>query len=114
MEIVGLVILLVIAYFALSAVVGTAMGIVGLIIPILIWMASGFIAGKLVRGEGYSPLMNIGLGLGGGIIGTLALNVVGLGWVDDVRLFGSVIAGVIGAIILIYALRLFGKQDFGR
>ena len=71
---------------------------------ILIGGVAGFLAGKLMRGEGYGILGNIILGILGGVVGGFVLMIAGLhaaGWI------GKIVAGTLGAVILV---ALFGKK----
>ncbi len=68
----------------------------------------GFLAGHIIRGEGYGALGNIILGIFGGIVGNFVFGVIGLGptgWIGDV------IAGVAGALILVF---VFGETRYRR
>lgn len=83
-----------------------------LLIPLVIWMLAGMFAGRIVRGRGYGIVADVGLGLVGGIVGSAVLRVVGLGWLGDIWLVGSVLVGVLGAVLVVYLVRLFGRKDF--
>ncbi|SDD86094.1 MULTISPECIES: GlsB/YeaQ/YmgE family stress response membrane protein [Kordiimonas] len=68
----------------------------------------GFLAGHIIRGEGFGALGNIILGIFGGMVGNFLFGVIGLGptgWIGDV------IAGVAGALILVFA---FGETRHRR
>ena len=109
---IGLVILIVALigiYWALSSVFGIFTTVLGLIIPVMIWMLIGFLVGKMMRGKGYGPLGDAALGLAGGIVGSLLL-----GWLPIGGLFGAIITGILGAIIVIFAVRLFHDANFAR
>ncbi|MEW5883609.1 MAG: GlsB/YeaQ/YmgE family stress response membrane protein [Armatimonadota bacterium] len=82
----------------------------------LVWLAitglvAGAIAKALMPGEKAEPrgcLLTMLLGIGGSILfGVLA----GLlfGWQTGGNLVGRIVAGVIGAMIIIWLLRRFGK-----
>jgi uncharacterized membrane protein YeaQ/YmgE (transglycosylase-associated protein family) len=88
--------------------------VAGLVWMVIAWMLAGMLAGRLLRGRGYGPVMDVVLGLAGGVVGTLALSLLHLGWVNDVWIVGNILVGIVGAIILIYILRLLGNRDFGR
>lgn len=89
-------------------------GIIQVAIALVIWMIIGNIAGNMIRGKDYGVVANIGLGLAGGIIGAIALNVIGLGGILGIPLLGGIVGGVFGAVILIFAVRLFGNSNFGK
>lgn len=74
---------------------------------ILIGLAAGWLAGQLMKGGGFGVIGDIIVGvigalLGGFIFGTLGVSVGG-------GLFGSLIVATIGAIVLIFLLRLVKK-----
>ncbi|NDJ61986.1 MAG: GlsB/YeaQ/YmgE family stress response membrane protein [Chloroflexi bacterium] len=69
-------------------------------------------AGQILRGQGFSLLTNILLGLAGGIVGSLLFGLVGLGFGGVI---GNIVVGVVGAVIVIYGWRaLSGDRSFGR
>lgn len=68
----------------------------------------GFLTGHIMRGEGYGALGNIALGILGGFIGGILFSLIGLGptgWIGDI------IAGIAGALILVYC---FGETRHRR
>lgn len=74
---------------------------------ILIGLAAGWLAGQLMKGGGFGVIGDIIVGvigalLGGYIFRTLGVSVGG-------GLFGSLIVATIGAIVLIFLLRLVKK-----
>lgn len=108
------VILIIIAIGFISSLLSAALGIVNLAITILLWMAAGFLAGKLLRGRGYGPLGNVLLGLVGGIVGSIVLGVVGLGGLSNITFIGTIFAGVVGSIILVFLVRLLADENFAK
>ncbi len=109
----------------MGGVVFAVMGIIGvlvlfstimkiafsLIIPLLLAMFIGYLAGQVIRGKGYGPIGDILLGLGGGIVGSLVLGMLGVG---TGGLFGGIFAGVIGAVLVVYAVRLVHDEGFAK
>jgi uncharacterized membrane protein YeaQ/YmgE (transglycosylase-associated protein family) len=75
-----------------------------LITAIIVGGFAGFLAGKIMRGEGYGILANIILGLLGGVIGGFILPFAGL---HTTGMIGDIVAGTIGAVILV---AVFGKK----
>jgi uncharacterized membrane protein YeaQ/YmgE (transglycosylase-associated protein family) len=74
----------------------------GLVWAILIGLIAGWLAGKVMKGRGYGPLMDILLGMVGGVIGRLVFGLLGLGaW----NLLGSIVVSFVGAVILIALVR---------
>lgn len=73
------------------------------ILWIILGAIAGWIAGQVMKGGGFGLLGNIGVGIVGSFIG---------GWLFDLLdisaggFIGSLVAAVIGAIILLYVVRL--------
>ena len=78
-----------------------------LLLFLLIGLLAGWIAAKLMRGEGFGLWGNLALGVIGAFIGGLIF-----GWLDirAVGLVGELVAAVIGAIVLLWIVRLFRKS----
>lgn len=79
---------------------------VGLILFLLIGLAAGWLAGRIMKGGGF------------GLVGDLIVGVVGAflgGWLFDLLgislggLLGSLVTALVGAIVLLYLLRLIKK-----
>jgi uncharacterized membrane protein YeaQ/YmgE (transglycosylase-associated protein family) len=74
----------------------------GLIGAIVIGLIAGWLAGKVMKGRGYGVLMDIVLGMVGGVIGRFVFGLLGLGaW----NLIGSIVVSFVGAVILIWLVR---------
>lgn len=110
-SILALVGLIVVAWFLLSAVIGASMTVASFIVTVLIWMLVGWIAGQLVSGKGFGAINNAILGLGGGIVGSFVLGLLNIGTDGFV---GSIIGGVVGAIILIFVVRALFNKNFAK
>lgn len=109
-ELLIVIALLFVGWVILSAVVSFAIGIVGFVITALIWMFTGYVAGWFIRGKGYGPLYDALLGMAGGVVGSIILGAVGL---NVGGVFGMIMSGILGAIILVYAVRfLRGDSEF--
>jgi uncharacterized membrane protein YeaQ/YmgE (transglycosylase-associated protein family) len=80
----------------------------GIIWVILIGIAAGFLAGTIMKGRGFGWLINLLLGLAGALIGGWLLGILGLNLGDGI--IGSLIAAVIGAVVLIFVVNLFKKK----
>jgi uncharacterized membrane protein YeaQ/YmgE (transglycosylase-associated protein family) len=65
----------------------------GFILWIIIGALAGWIAGQVMKGGGFGLLGNIGVGIVGSFIG-------------GGNLISSLVAAVVGAIILLYVVRL--------
>jgi len=79
---------------------------VALILYLLIGLAAGWLAGRIMKGGGF------------GLVGDLIVGVVGAflgGWLFDLLgislggLLGSLVTALVGAIVLLYLLRLIKK-----
>lgn len=75
-----------------------------MITAILIGTLAGFLAGRILRGEGFGFLKNLGLGLVGSFVGHLLFGVLGF---SATSLLGGIIASVAGAILLVL---IFGRK----
>ena len=67
---------------------------------IIIGIAAGFLAGKIMRGGGFGVIINLILGIAGGVLG---------GWVFG--LLGSLITATVGAILMLWIASLFNKRN---
>jgi uncharacterized membrane protein YeaQ/YmgE (transglycosylase-associated protein family) len=105
MSVLGILLLVLLAYVAFN----TVWGLAGLILALLIWALIGYIAGQIARGHGFGPLGNVLVGLAGGITGNLVLGMLGLRGLTNLPL-GGIIVGVIGALLII-ALADFINQS---
>jgi uncharacterized membrane protein YeaQ/YmgE (transglycosylase-associated protein family) len=110
----GTIALVVLAVIGALVVFSFARPFLELAVALISWMLAGVIAGRLIRGEGYSLLGNLALGLIGGVMGSLVLRVIGLGWLGNIWLVGNIIVGVIGAVVFIWVVRLLFNRDFAR
>ncbi len=75
---------------------------------ILLGAFTGFIAGKIMRGGGFGFIINMLLGIGGGVLGGWIFSLFGLG---SRGLIGSLIISVIGAIIILWIASLFNRPS---
>jgi len=77
-----------------------------LIWTVVIGLIAGWLAGKVMKGRGYGVVMDIVLGIVGGVIGRSVFGVIGLGsW----NVIGSIIVSFVGALILIWLVRQLKK-----
>ena len=78
----------------------------GLIWTLVIGLIAGWLAGKVMKGRGYGVLMDIVLGIVGGMIGRFVFGLLGLtSW----NVIGSIIVSFVGALILIWLVRQLKK-----
>ena len=73
---------------------------------ILIGIAAGFLAGKIMKGGGFGILINLLVGIIGAVIGGWVFGLLGI---STDSLIGSLITSVVGAIILLGVIALFKK-----
>lgn len=93
-------------------ILSATMGLTGLIIRLLAWMVAGVLAGRFMRGKGYGPIGDIGLGIVGGIVGSWLFGLLGLGWLGN-GIIMQVFVGAVGAVVFIYIARIFDR-DFAK
>jgi len=81
-------------------------------ISVLIWwiivgLIAGWAAGKIMRGAGYGPAVDIALGMVGAVVGGWIFNALGI--YPGGGILGSVVVAIIGAMLLIWLSRLLKK-----
>ena len=74
---------------------------------ILIGLISGWLAGKILNGNGYGMIADIGLGLIGGVIGGMIFGVLG---VNAHNFLGAILMSAAGATALVIATRIFRDE----
>ena len=67
------------------------MGQFNLILALVAGGIAGYIAGRVIRGEGYGVVGNILLGLVGSIIGRILFALLGLHWFNNLCLIGPIL-----------------------
>jgi uncharacterized membrane protein YeaQ/YmgE (transglycosylase-associated protein family) len=75
----------------------------GIIWWIIVGLIAGWATGKIMKGSGYGPIMDIVLGIVGAIIGGWIVSALGLG---GGGIIWSIIVAIIGAVILVWIVRL--------
>lgn len=73
---------------------------------ILIGLAAGWLAGQIMKGSGFGVIGDIVVGVIGALLGGFLFNALGL---FAGGLIGSLIVATVGAIVLLYILRLIKK-----
>jgi uncharacterized membrane protein YeaQ/YmgE (transglycosylase-associated protein family) len=71
---------------------------------ILVGLIAGFITGKIMKGSGYGPLMDIVIGILGAVIGGVLMRT--LGFAGEGGLIYTIIVAILGAVILTLLVRL--------
>jgi uncharacterized membrane protein YeaQ/YmgE (transglycosylase-associated protein family) len=79
----------------------------GLISWIVVGLIAGWLAGQVMRGGGYGVLVDIVLGILGGIVGGGVFGILGI-WPGR-GLIGSIIVAFIGAVILVWISRVLKR-----
>jgi uncharacterized membrane protein YeaQ/YmgE (transglycosylase-associated protein family) len=77
-----------------------------LITVIIVGAIAGYVAGLLWKGSGYGPLMNIGIGVAGSVIGRLVFRIFGIA---PTNIIGSIIIAIGGALLLLFLVNKFKK-----
>jgi uncharacterized membrane protein YeaQ/YmgE (transglycosylase-associated protein family) len=94
----GILAVIAIVLLVLYFLTGAVLGIGSLIITVIIWAVIGWLAGQIMKGDGYGALGNILLGIVGGLIGGLIFNILNI---NLGGIIGHIIVGVVGSIIVI-------------
>lgn len=74
---------------------------------IIIGAVAGFVAGKIMRGGGFGLIVNLLLGVVGGIVGGWLFGLLG---VPNAGLIGSLATSIVGAILLLWVASLFRRS----
>lgn len=80
----------------------------GFIWSIIIGILAGFIAGKIMRGSGFGLLLNLLVGIVGGVLGRQIYILLGF---DANGILGNLIMSTVGAIVLLWIVSLFKKKE---
>ena len=75
---------------------------------ILIGALAGFLAGKMMKGGGFGFLINMILGVVGGVVGAWLFGVLGISIMNG-SIVGDLIEGVIGAAVVLFIAGLIKK-----
>jgi uncharacterized membrane protein YeaQ/YmgE (transglycosylase-associated protein family) len=79
----------------------------GLIAWIVCGLIAGWLAGQVMKGGGYGVLVDIILGLLGGVVGGRIFGFLGI-WPGE-GMIGSILVAFVGAVILVCITRLMKK-----
>jgi uncharacterized membrane protein YeaQ/YmgE (transglycosylase-associated protein family) len=74
---------------------------------IIVGLIAGWATGKIMKGSGYGPLMDIVLGIVGAIIGGGVLGL--LGFYQTGGLIPTILTAILGAVILVALVRALKK-----
>ena len=75
-----------------------------LIIWILIGLIAGYITGRIMKGSGFGPIMDIVVGIVGALVGGFLM--VQLGYAGSGGFLYTVFVAVLGAVLLTFLMRL--------
>jgi uncharacterized membrane protein YeaQ/YmgE (transglycosylase-associated protein family) len=75
-----------------------------LIIWVLIGLIAGYITGKIMKGSGFGPIMDVVVGVVGALVGGFLM--VHLGYAGSGGFLYTVFVAVIGAVLLTFLMRL--------
>ena len=78
------------------------------IVSILIGIAAGYLAGRIMKGRGFGLVINLIVGLVGALIGGWLLPWIGLDFVGGI--LGKLITSTVGAVLLLFILSFFKKK----
>jgi uncharacterized membrane protein YeaQ/YmgE (transglycosylase-associated protein family) len=79
-----------------------------LVYILIVGLAAGWLAGKIMKGKGYGLVGDLVVGVLGAIVGSWLFGVLGLG---AYGLLGSIIVALIGALLLLFLVRLVKKKN---
>jgi uncharacterized membrane protein YeaQ/YmgE (transglycosylase-associated protein family) len=80
--------------------------IANLIWWIVVGLIAGWAAGKIMKGGGYGPAMDIVLGIVGAVVGGWLMGMLGI---HAGGFLGTIVIAIIGAVFLIWLSRLLKK-----
>ena len=80
--------------------------IANLIYWVVVGLIAGWAAGKIMKGGGYGPVMDIVLGIVGAVVGGWLMGMLGI---QAGGLIGTIVVAIIGAVFLIWLSRLIKK-----
>ena len=80
----------------------------GLIYTLIIGALSGWLAGKLMKGGGFGVLINIVLGIVGGLIAGWVFTTLDINFIEGI--VGDILKGAVGASLLLFIADLLNKN----
>ncbi len=83
----------------------------GLLVILVVGIIAGWLAGKIIRGNGFCLVGDAAIGIVGALIGDWLLHRLGVHFGSGI--IGLVINATIGAIVLLLPLRLVGASGWG-
>jgi uncharacterized membrane protein YeaQ/YmgE (transglycosylase-associated protein family) len=84
---------------------------------LLAWIVVGAVvgwgSGRIFQGNGYGPLLDILLGIGGGVVGGFAMSFAGLGGYRE-TIITSLVAMVGAVLLTVLAASVKGRRPYAR
>jgi len=74
---------------------------------LIVGLIAGWATGKIMKGSGYGPLVDILLGIAGAFIGSRLLGLLGIS--TSGGLLPSILVAILGAIVLVLIVRLIKR-----
>ncbi len=74
---------------------------------VFVGLIAGWATGKIMRGFGYGPLMDIVIGILGGVIGGWVLSL--LGFYTSGGLIARILVAILGAVLLVTFVRMLRR-----
>jgi uncharacterized membrane protein YeaQ/YmgE (transglycosylase-associated protein family) len=74
---------------------------------VIVGLIAGWAAGKIMGGGGYGALMDIVLGIAGGVVGGFIVHLLGI--YPSGGLITSIVVAILGAVLLIWISRMLKK-----
>lgn len=81
----------------------------GLLYSLLIGAVAGWLAGKIMKGGGFGLLINIILGLIGGVVGRWLFGALDISIGLGNPILNDLLTGLVGAIVVLFIAGLFKK-----
>ena len=78
-----------------------------LIVFLVVGVAAGWLAGKIMKGSGFGLVGDLVVGVIGAFIGVWLFGVLGI---SAGGFLGLLVAAIVGALLLLYVLRLVKKR----
>ena len=80
-----------------------------LIFVLIVGLVAGWLAGKIMKGKGFGLVGDLIVGVVGAVIGNWIFIMLGFSVYGN-GLVGSILVALIGALILLFAVRMFKKR----
>jgi len=74
---------------------------------IIVGLIAGWATGKIMKGSGYGPLVDILLGIAGAIVGSRLLGLLGI--YSSGGLVPTILIAIVGAVVLVLIVRLIKR-----